>query len=371
MLAHVQRLLLVGLCGCRSILGIDGAGVAGDAPTDDMRPDGPSLCYGTGLLRVCVDTAAVEPRTISTQILVTTDTDCTFVLPQSGGPDVCVLASTTLAIEALGEMRAIGSRPLVLLATETILVAGSLDLGSYQQVNPGAGAAICAFSSGLSTGNTQGAGGAAGGSSNAGAGFGGAGGAGENTNTGGAGLAPFPLSVVRGGCPGGRGGTAQSSGGLGGAGGGAVYLIAGSSITVSGTINASGAAGGPPGERSGGGGGGSGGLIGLDSPVINIQQSASVFALGGGGASGGGAVSQGVAGTEASSATIPAGAAVGPSPSGAGGGGSTVMSRAGKTGGVGMAGGGGGGGGGGASGSVCTTVVVTAGSNIAPLPTSL
>lgn len=103
--------------------------------------------------------------------------------------------------------------------------------------------------------------------------------------------------TFRGGVGGGAGGDAPAgSFGAGGGGGGAIHIIAGGDITVSGSITANGGNGGAGGPDGGGGGAGSGGVIWLQS-LGNIDISGAISVLGGtggtitaGGAGGNGGV---------------------------------------------------------------------------------
>ena len=136
----------------------------------------------------------------------------------------------------------VGPNPLVLVAAETFTVVGTIDVASHRMTptTTGAGAeSVCGMSNngGGNGGNMDGAGGGgAGGSFGT---IGANGGTGRNGGNGGAAL-PIISSVtsLRGGCPGGGGGTGGGGGGAGasGAGGGAVYLIAGNTLTISGNI---------------------------------------------------------------------------------------------------------------------------------------
>src|SRR5207245_913596 len=76
-----------------------------------------------------------------------------------------------------------------------------------------------------------------------------------------AGTAVTPPSPLRGGCRGGRGGAGLLGGTRtpGGDGGGAIYFVAGGTIMISGTIDASGRGGGAGAIGNGGAGGGGGG----------------------------------------------------------------------------------------------------------------
>ena len=237
------------------------------------RIDGP-LCYGSAPFSVCF--AAVPTGTIDIATSTTFDTgtglgDGTQLIcrtPMSGGAGDCVLAAATITINS--PLRAVGTRPLVLVAAESIDVPTSIDVGSHQRTTESIGAGSApgeACTSGAMPGNS---GGGAGGSF---LGRGGNGGNGASATAGGgvSGMAVSPPTVLRGGCPGQNGHAfVGADTGAGGHGGGAVFLIAGKSITVGGTINAGGEGGGGGGNRgsdprAGGGGGGAGGMIGFDA----------------------------------------------------------------------------------------------------------
>lgn len=208
-----------------------------------------------------------------------------------------VLYLRNLAVE--GVLHVAGRRPLVLLASQSVTVEGTIDIASTgRSGGPGGGAGgtrgvdgepgLAAGCTGAYSGdakNTWDATGAAGGS------FLGKGGEGGSGPAGAAACAPSRLRPLVGGTGGGGG---ARYGGSGGGGGGALQISAGRSITVtaSGVIHA----GGGPGEgghgsydHSGpgsGGGGGSGGAILLEAPQVEVQ--GTLAANGGGG--GGGAI---------------------------------------------------------------------------------
>jgi hypothetical protein len=272
---------------------------------------------------------------------------CTTVL--RGADGLCVIAAEAIRVETL--VHAIGSKPLVLVATDTIEISGQLDAASHRGATPsmyttafvGAGANPAG---GCNPGDvpTNGGGGA-GGTLTADGGNGGDSATGGGNDGGVAGVAPTFMGL-RGGCPGQNG--ARGTPGQGGNGGGALYLIANTSITISGEINASGE-GGHPGVTggAGGGGGGSGGMIGLDAPAIT--NTGVVYANGGGGGEGSGNTTVGSPGNEPNSAGA-APASMDSSNGGAGGAGGAGGSAGGPpTGGPGqnVNGFGGGGGGGG------------------------
>jgi hypothetical protein len=288
----VAGLAIVLLAGCDVLFGLQ---AIPDASGDGLAGDG---CYGLygpangGLLRVCLDSGldlSWQPRLS----IDTSSDDCMQVVDQPNGPQLCVLAGRSIAIGA--GLVATGSRPLVLVATEDLLIGaqGHISVDGRNALAPGPGAndATCSAMNvdGTRSNLAGGGGGGAGGSFATRGGNGGP----PNATDARGGVAAEPVMVlgqIRGGCPGGKGtGTIATRS----VSGGAVYLIAGRSITIEGTIDASGG-GGPGGVRRmeliahGGGGGGSGGLIALDAPSVMLSASARLAANGGGG--GGGAV---------------------------------------------------------------------------------
>jgi hypothetical protein len=212
----------------------------------------------------------------------------------------CIVAATDITIASGKTLRAIGPKPLVLLATGTFTLNGTIDVSSRHDSsslpdgsNFGAGstgtAALCTETTDATVN-----GGGFGGS------FGGAGGdgtSGSGNDEQGVSAPALPLDIIpptlRAGCPGGRGSSDSTNGtpGVAGKGGGAVAIIAGDVITINGKINASGAGGTGATSasiKSGGAGGGSGGTIVLDSPSITVGSNAELwlFANGGGGGQG-------------------------------------------------------------------------------------
>lgn len=355
--------------------GIDAAiDAAIDAPPD--APPDAQACFGGTFLTVCLNSAPAAPRTISAPETINTDDTgmCTPTLSITPDGNYCVIAATDITVNA--KLRAIGTRPLILLASGSITTApaGLIDVGSHRilpggTTEKGAGADSAACSSGTPPA-ASGGGGGAGGSF---LGHGGVGGTGGNGGTGGM---PAPeiasVTVLRGGCAGQDG---QGATGLAGRGGGAVYLIAGTSINVQGGINAAGEGGGGGTSVVGGAaGGGSGGMIGFDAPTIV----ATSLLLASGGAGGGGAGSGGgtiTGGTGADPTTIVAaqggaGFVGNNTQGGNGGNGSAALitgaggpGLAGDSGGANKAGGGGGGGG---AGVIKAPDTANLGGNISP-----
>jgi hypothetical protein len=300
-----------------------------DAPPQqgDGKPE--PGCFGGGLVHdVCnlntmTDVMIDADRVINTAMVGAPNCDSIIAQPL-GGPSLCVVAANNFTIAQTAKVSAQGPNPLLLVAANTFTIAGTLDVAS--RANGGVVGAGAQTSCG--TGNTGGTGGGPEGAGGGGAGgsfgtIGNAGGVGfksSTNNPGGPGGTPLsavmtPASLV-GGCPGGNGGDGHGGSmnfggpGAGGRGGGAVYIIGGASIVVSGAINASGAGGGPGRDSqdasAGGGGGGAGGFIGLDAPSLDIT--GSVFANGGSGGGGGGddVGRSGSKGNDPANATTPA-----------------------------------------------------------------
>jgi hypothetical protein len=245
-----------------------------------------SMCFGhaypLGLLRVCLP--ALPTTTFASSGPISVNTNAVTMcqpLPQedASAPQVCVIAATDIQLS--GALRATGDLPLALVAIHTIQVSASIDVAShFAQADHGAGAQVnCSGMPGQL--GTSDDGGGAGGSFGGAGGMGGKGASGTSGGMMGSTVSP---QYTTGGCTGGDGGGFPASGGLGG---GAVYLIAGDAITISGKIDASGAGAAGAANYQGGGGGGAGGLIGFDAPMVTFMPSALVFAQGGGGGQGG------------------------------------------------------------------------------------
>jgi hypothetical protein len=275
----------------------DGGGIDMSGPAVDAR-----LCYGVGAYTVCFTTPASgtllfqNPATLDTSPGSTTTPACLPAQPMgwtaAGQPEACFIVASSMTFNALVQVR--GSRPLVLVAASSITfnATGGLDVSSKRGglVGPGAAQQVCPAFPVTPTNSTSGGGGGAGGSFMTQGGPGGDGNNGSSAN----GVAPAAEAVnpavLRAGCPGQAGGTGQNGAnqGLPGPGGGAVFLLAGDSISLAaGTmINASGAGAIQAGRYGGGGGGGSGGTIVLHAPAITAT-GAFLMANGGGGSGGG------------------------------------------------------------------------------------
>ena len=353
--------VLTCLAGCDRVFGLDDRPPGVDAAAGDTVVN---LCAGGshggngGMLGVCLEAAPAEVLSRDADIVTgrNMQDECMQIVTQADAnqTEVCVLAARRIEISSA--IRASGNRPLVLLALDELVVTGTLDVSSRPQQAPPAGAGYqgCVLSGTSGTARTTGGGGGAGGTFAALGGVGGTGSSGATTAAGGVPAASDGVGVVRGGCRGGIGGAGDTGmvGGFSGEGGGAIYLIAGRTITIRGTINASGGGGDPAQATSiggGGGGGGSGGLIGLDAPSIVLEPTAILVANGGGGAGGNGA-GTGANGAEpdlvaGSFPFVGSGGTAGPSGGGAGGAGGTAPSPSGSMGESATGGGGGCGGG--------------------------
>jgi hypothetical protein len=271
-----------------------------DSGMDGARPDTAPGCFGAGIVHdVClmpaptIDVMIAGDRTINTATVGSGN--CDSIMAQSGGPSLCMITGRTITIASASRLIGVGPNPLVLVASDTITVTGTIDVASrLSSLNPGAGAdTTCGSPAGNSASEFEGAGGGgAGGSFGTRGGNGGTGRSPNQATPGAQSSAAQSPTALRGGCSGGQGGAASGGGGngVGGFGGGSVYVIAGSMIAISGAINASGSGGGPGTDglnaSGGAGGGGSGGMIGLDAPTIT--STGEIFANGGSGGGGGG-----------------------------------------------------------------------------------
>ncbi len=319
----------------------------------DAPPSG-TLCLGAAAYQVCVPHPTMSV-TVSGLIDTATAAECAPAQPSgwlaAGQPESCFIFGTSISIS--GTARFVGARPVVLFASNDISISGTLDASSKRgeaKSGPGAPAPSCRSFTQNPEENSSGPGGGAGGTFMT---KGGNGGDGNASNVEGRAPNPEPKPMrLRAGCNGQRGGVGDEPPGPPGAGGGAVYLVAGGTITISGIINASGA-GGANGNneatKSGGSGGGSGGMIKLHATSIAVGAGGAVMANGGGAASGSDENGGGNFGSDPQAASMraPGGARV--SNSGAGGGGFAIGMPAvdgAKATGNNTGGGGGGGGGG-------------------------
>lgn len=390
----VLGLSILGACGFSVPAGMKppvDASERQDAPDATMGTTG-DVCYGT-LVHVCFTTAPTGTVTPPSPFNTGNAAACTLIYAQSDGVELCVVAADEIVVT--GELTATGPRPLVLVAATSITVSGSIDVSSTAQPpRRGAGSQGAACTNATAGANDRGGGGGGGGGT-----FstrGGTGGTGDtNQNGPPVGMAvggasgidqPAPITL-RGGCRGAVGGEGGDSdgvnpGGSGGLGGGAIALVSGKTITVPGSVYASGAGGGTmPGQNGtsncvpgnggfeqGGGGGGSGGMIVLDAVALAV--SGRVAANGGGG-SGGGGCQGGMHGGDGTTGmwNMQAPGGIGDTASGGanGGAGAARTSSISLDGGANISGGGGGGGG---LGFVWTKGPLAGGAMISPAPVS-
>jgi hypothetical protein len=109
-------------------------GVIDGGMIDSASPEaGAEACYGSGLLRICLAAAPSEPRTFGAATILNTGDPAMCSPTVSGATGYCVIAATNLQIDA--RLRAIGPKPLVLLASGTITssAAGLIDVGSHRE----------------------------------------------------------------------------------------------------------------------------------------------------------------------------------------------------------------------------------------------
>jgi len=290
--------LLIWIAGCgfsaHVVPGGDDAG-GGSAVIDSGTPGNLDAagCVA-GFLDLCAQAPPTTGLDITdAQTLDTDDDPRCRTYPQAGDSAVCLVYVSSVSIAGTGSLTVIGSRPLAIASTSAISIAGAIDVGSHgSQIGPAADHSACAFATSPDM-DLGGGGGGAGGTFTQVGGNGGIGDSddslgGDGTGRPGTHGVATPVTRLRGGCRGQAGGAEKVSGGNGGIGGhsgGALYLYARQSITIPGTLRATGARGEGGETQAGGGGGGSGGLVVIESPSITITGQLS--ANGGGGGQGG------------------------------------------------------------------------------------
>src|ERR1044071_3207525 len=200
----------------------------GEEPPIDARLDTPPpdarLCFGAAPFTICFPappSGSIDVSMATTFDTVTgtvTGTQLNCSAPTSGGTGYCVIAANTITIGA--PLRAVGTKPLVLVAATSISVpaAGSIAVGSHRMGGTDSLGAGADPNPGCNVGNLPSS---ANGTSGGGAGgsFLGAGGNGGNGGNGGGGAGtrgPTTNSVttLRGGCPG-QDGAGNMKGGRG------------------------------------------------------------------------------------------------------------------------------------------------------------
>ena len=263
--------------GCSSIFGL------GDPPLEvDAAPVATVSCMVNGY-DVCANQMPAGSITFDTDTTIDTSSDCTSVLFDPMGFEVCVVYGVDIDVGLMVTLTAIGPRVLAFAATGTIAIDGEIDVSSrsgYVAGPGGSNAALCSQS--RQPGKDSGGG--AGGSFQTKGGDAGAGSYGVTTSgLAGDAVASAP-AALRAGCPGyvATGNATMDS--VGAYGGGGLLVTAGHAIAVSSTghVHAGGAGGRSP-FQFGGSGGGSGGMIRFSAPSVAIH--GIVTANGGGGSS--------------------------------------------------------------------------------------
>ena len=336
----LSALALVAASGCRQLLGLETPSVPSDAGGDgDALAGDAGVCFGATPYTICL--AALPTNVLN---LASTPIDTTIcadgMLIDVDATATCVIVGASISVGP--GVSAKGVHPLALLATGDLTISGQLDAASRLGV-PGPGGRVdCQVPGAIGASNGNGGGGGAGGTYGTPGGDGGFGAGG--VAAGGVAAPTATTFGLLGGCPGGAGGDGQgtSTAGLGGGAGGAVYLLAGGILKITGQVLAGGGGGsGGIKARGGGGGAGSGGLILLWSPNP-IDNSGGLFANGGGGGGGATGSSNGGMGNDALASLMPA---LGGDGSGRGGQGCAATGAGGQAGTTAGAGAGGGGGG--------------------------
>lgn len=228
---------------------------------------------------ICETLAAQPELKISTDRTLNTSTDleCTSVVAQPSGPEICVLHYNSITLERNRTYTVTGTRAVALVADYALVIDGLVDISATGGTN-GPGGGLVKSGSG-----EQSAGGG-------GAGARDAGGSGGTTAVGGAGnggaTGANPASLVE--LFGGTQATRTIHSPPGGGGGAATLISCRGEVSVPGTIDAGGGGGGgaaftPMGIRYAGGGG-SGGTVVLQGMSITVT--GEIYANGGGGGSG-------------------------------------------------------------------------------------
>ncbi len=253
-----------------------------------LRPSNTAMTYSTTAPDVDIASAVTYNTTTCAPLLGAPSQITTQ--PNFETNELCVIQTGAFRLRSNVALRAIGTRPLIIIASGEMTIAGQIDVSSYRELTVGSGGGT-RLNRAIGNANdgslTSGAGGGGGGGGSK-CTMGGPGGSADE-NIGGGSLGPDSSTAARflGGGSGGRGGA--PSGGLEGSGGGAVQLTSAIRIVVTaeGSIFANGAGG--SGGRfdttlyGGGGGGGAGGVVWIEAPEVRIESFRAIRALGGGG----------------------------------------------------------------------------------------
>lgn len=362
------RLLSLLLAGCGR-LGFDAAASVDAEQTVPVAPthvgEPVPRALGTLILGATIDTTALAvdaPSLAGVRFAA---------MQQPGGRELAVLVADAVVVPAGTTTQVTGARPLVIVATTTITIAGTLDVGAHRK-RPGPGGYGSSAGPGAGedkappgTGSSCDLGGGGGGFAATGGAGGWVSGCGSDPALGGAPYGDDRLGVLDGSSGGGAGSPGLCTPHLavaelkgGGAGGGAVQLTAGRAIEIRATgAVLAGGGGGDPGvectangisDAGAGAGGGAGGAIYLEAPTITNDGAVAANGGGGGGgsngnSSGGKVIGRGAPGADGGPAAGAGGTAIEPLISNAGGAGgdSTKPPEAGQSGRLNPGGGGG------------------------------
>src|SRR5689334_22645422 len=100
----------------------EGSDDAGDAADSGVAPAA-AVCFGTAIVWVCLQAAPTTALTVSSFALVNADEAAMRAPPASSNGDYCVVAARSITVESL--LRAVGKKPLVLVAIVQIVTSGS------------------------------------------------------------------------------------------------------------------------------------------------------------------------------------------------------------------------------------------------------
>jgi hypothetical protein len=252
---------------------------------------------------ICSELTANEAVVYDADVEIDTSdaANCDEIVPQSAGPEICVVRAPTIRLAAQRVVKVRGTRAIAFVSDRELDIDGTLDVSADRTTNGPAGGFT---KSGTSAGM---AGGGAGYRTPGGSGGSDAG-AGGSANGGPAGSSPLLVTTLFGGTQATAASTAEPPGGAGGA---AMFVSCRGEVSVSGLVDAGGGGGGgdylyttPPPimvivVRASGGG--SGGTIVIQGMAVRIL--GELYANGGGGGGGG---QPGNPGTDGQRSTTPA-----------------------------------------------------------------
>jgi hypothetical protein len=107
-----------------------------DAPIDappDAPPDA-QTCFGTAPFTICLRNSPSSPVIFAGLTGLDTTSSPLCAATVSGGDGYCVIAGTSITINAGISVQAVGAKPLVLLASDSITtgVVSTIDVGSHR-----------------------------------------------------------------------------------------------------------------------------------------------------------------------------------------------------------------------------------------------